>query len=157
MATAVAPRNRTLESARGTPKSALALGVLWTQGIYFLLTGIWPLVSIRTFQMVTGPKTDNLPTGREADHWLVMGMGVLITSIALAMLVAAWRRSVSAEVVVLAIGSAVGLMAIDVIYVARGVIAPIYLLDAVIEAILLVAWASAGAWHCWQPKPRESL
>jgi len=38
------------------------------QGVYYLLTGLWPLVSIETFQMVTGPKTDHLVTGRESDY-----------------------------------------------------------------------------------------
>jgi len=26
------------------------------QGLYFVITGIWPLLSISTFQAVTGPK-----------------------------------------------------------------------------------------------------
>ena len=112
----------------------------WVQGLYYLVTGVWPLVSIRTFQMVTGPKTDHLPTGQEADHWLVMTAGVLITSIALAILTAAWRRSHSAETAVLAIGAAIGLTAIDVIYVAREVILPVYLVDAAAEIILIAAW-----------------
>src|SRR5437773_3974332 len=78
-------------------------GVLcWVQGTYYLVTGVWPLVSIETFQMVTGHKTDHLPTGREADHWLVMTVGTLITAIALAILLAAWRRRPSPEVIVLA-------------------------------------------------------
>ena len=45
--------------------SRLATG----QAVYFLLTGIWPLLSIRTFQMVTGRKTDT---------WLVKTVGVLV-------------------------------------------------------------------------------
>jgi hypothetical protein len=122
---------------------SLARVLLWVQGSYYLLTGIWPLVSIRTFQMVTGPKTDHLPTGREADHWLVMTVGVLITAVALAILTAAWQRRASREIVVLAIGAALGLTAIDVIYVARGVIAPIYLLDAAIEVLLIGGWLAA--------------
>jgi hypothetical protein len=124
-------------------RGALAQALLWVQGSYWLVTGVWPLVSIRTFQWVTGPKTDHLPTGREADHWLVMTAGVLITSIALALLTAAWRRRVSPEIVALAVASAIGLTGIDVIYVARGVIAPIYLLDAAIEVLLLAGWATA--------------
>jgi hypothetical protein len=93
---------------------------------------------------VTGPKTDHLPTGREADHWLVMTAGVLITAIALALLTAAWRRAASAEMTVLAIGSAIGLTVIDVTYVIRGVIAPIYLADAAIEVPLIAAWGVAA-------------
>jgi hypothetical protein len=114
---------------------------LWAQSVYFLVTGLWPLISIHTFILVTGPKTDHLPTGREADHWLVMTAGVLITSVALSLLVAAWNRRASAETITVAIGAAAGLTAIDIIYVYRGVIQPIYLLDGAIEIALLMAWA----------------
>ncbi len=122
----------------------LATGLCWFQGAYYFLTGVWPLISIRTFQMVTGIKTDNLPTGLEADHWLVMGMSVLITSIGLTLLVAAWRHNRSLEIAVLALGGAIGLTAIDVVYVARQVIAPIYLVDAAIQIPLITAWIVAS-------------
>lgn len=136
---------------------SLPVVLLWVQGGYYLLTGVWPLVSIRTFQLVTGPKTDHLPTGREADHWLVMTAGVLITAIAAAILTAAWQRRIAREIVVLAIGAALGLTAIDVIYVARQVIAPIYLLDAAIEVFLIAGWIAAGvAEPCsWRPAARQ--
>jgi hypothetical protein len=120
---------------------SLRTGLLTVHGLYYLLTGVWPLVSIRTFQAVTGPKTDHWPTGLEADHWLVMTVGVLVTAAALALLTAAWRKSRAPEIAVLAIGSAVGLTAIDLIYVARRVIEPIYLLDAAIEVALIAVWA----------------
>ena len=119
------------------PRTAL----LWVQSLYYLITGVWPLVSIRTFQAVTGPKTDHLPTGREADHWLVMTVGVLVTAIAFTLLVAAWRKSNAVEAPVLAIGSALALTSIDVIYVTRRVIGPVYLIDAAIELVLIAAWA----------------
>ncbi len=117
--------------------------LLWVQGLYYLATGIWPLVSIRTFQMVTGEKTDHLITGREGDHWLVMTVAVLIIAIAVALLAAAWRRHKPPEMALLAIAAAVGLTAIDVVYVGRQVIAPIYLADAVAEVVLIIAWACA--------------
>jgi hypothetical protein len=110
------------------------------QGLYCLVTGIWPLVSIETFQAVTGPKTDHLVTGRESDHWLVNTVGVLVTANALVLLLAAWRNRPSPEVALLAVASALGLIAIDVIYVAREVLATIYLADAAIEAVFIVGW-----------------
>jgi len=122
---------------------SLFTALLWLQGVYFLVTGVWPLVSIETFQMVTGRKTDHLLTGREADHWLVMTVGVLVTAIGLTLLGAAWRRTRPLEVAILAIASAVGLTAIDVVYVAREVIPPIYLVDAAAEVILIAAWVLA--------------
>ncbi len=130
--------------ARPGPASFPSPGALLrAQGLYYLLTGVWPLVSIRTFQAVTGPKTDNLPTGREADHWLVKTAGVLITAVGLSLLTAAWRRRESPEAAVLAVASAAGLTAIDITYTARGVIRPIYLADAAAEVALLAGWASA--------------
>lgn len=104
------------------------------QGAYFLLTGIWPLLSIASFQAVTGRKTD---------LWLVKTVGVLIIVIGLVLLLAAWRATFSAEVIFLAVGSAVGLMGIDITYVTRRVISPIYLLDAVLKIGLLLLWGIA--------------
>lgn len=131
----------TVSLRRAKVSSTLIVVLLWVQGLYDLVTGVWPLVSIETFQMVTGWKTDHLATGREADHWLVMTVGVLVTSIALALLSAAWLRRISPEVVILAVTSALGLTAIDVIYVARQVILPVYLVDAAVEIFFLTAWA----------------
>ena len=117
--------------------------LLWVQGLYYFATGLWPLVDIRSFQQVTGPKTDHLVTGLEADHWLVMTVGVLIMAVGFALLVAAVRRSRPVEIAALAVAAGVGLTAIDVIYVARQVISPVYLVDAAIEVLLVVAWSIA--------------
>jgi hypothetical protein len=116
------------------------IGVCWIQGFYYLLTGLWPLVSIETFQAVSGPKTDHLPTGNEADHWLVNTVGLLITVDALVLLFAAWRGKLPVEIVLLAIAAPLALIAIDVVYVLREVIAPIYLADAVIELPFVIFW-----------------
>jgi hypothetical protein len=121
--------------------AAFFTGLCLVQGLYYLATGVWPLLSIDTFQAVTGPKTDHLPTGRESDHWLVMTVGVLVTVVAVTLLVAALRRARPLEVGVLAVATAAGLAAIDVVYVSRRVIDPIYLADAAAEALLIVAWA----------------
>jgi hypothetical protein len=115
-------------------------GVAWFQGLYFFATGIWPLVNIASFQAVTGPKTDHLVTGREGDHWLVNTVGVLVISIGLTLITAAWRGNVSFEAIVLGISSAFALIAIDVVYVLRGVILPVYLVDAGIELVIVSAW-----------------
>jgi hypothetical protein len=117
--------------------------LLWTQGFYFLCTGLWPIMSIDTFQMVTGAKTDHLPTGREADHWLVMTVAALVTAVGVTLLFAAWRRRDPPEVAVLAITSSFALTAIDVIYVTRAVIPPIYLADALVEVVFIAAWIIA--------------
>ena len=101
------------------------------QAIYYGLTGIWPIVHMRSFLAVTGPKKD---------LWLVKTVGAMIVCIALTIGVAAWRNAISLEILVLAVSSAAALTIVDINYVARKVISPIYLLDAIPEIGLIVAW-----------------
>jgi len=108
--------------------------VLLMQGFYYLVTGVWPLISIETFMMVTGPKTD---------LWLVRTVGVLLAVIAAALLVSALRRVTTPETVVLAVGSALALTGIDIFYVSLGTIDKIYLLDAAAELGLVAWWVAA--------------
>ena len=108
--------------------SAVALA----QAALYLLTGLWPLVSIGTFQKVTGPK---------CDIWLVKTVGVLVTVIGAVIGVAGARRTITPETPLLGAGSAAGLAGIDIVYVAKGRIPPIYLLDALAELLLVGAWA----------------
>ena len=105
--------------------------VILIQGLYFFVTGVWPLVSIGTFQKVTGPKTD---------LWLVKTVGVIVAIIGAALALASLRGDRAPSIILLGMGSAVGLAAIDVIYVSKRVISPIYLLDALVELILMGWW-----------------
>jgi hypothetical protein len=104
--------------------------------LYYITTGLWPLFSIDTFQKVTGPK---------ADTWLVKTVGVLVTVIG-AVIGMAGRRPTGEpqpEIATLAVGSALGLAGIDVVYVAKRRIRPVYLLDALAEVLLAGAWITA--------------
>lgn len=100
-------------------------------GLYYLLTGLWPLVSIDGFQAVTGDKTD---------LWLVKTVGLLIAVIGAAILRMRRRSALLPEMLILAAGSAMILGTVDVLYSLRGVISKIYLLDAPVEAGLVAAW-----------------
>lgn len=104
------------------------------QGIYFLVAGVWPILNIDSFQAVTGSKTD---------LWLVYTVGGLVSVIGLAILLAATSARVTRETMTLAIGSAIVLAAIDVIFALRGTIWSIYLLDAAAELALLGWWTAA--------------
>jgi len=101
------------------------------QGIYFTLTGIWPFIHLKSFLWITGPKND---------IWLLKTVAGLITTIGLTFLVSAYRREFTAAVITLALGSAFCLMAIDIYYATNDVIWDVYLLDAIAEAILIIAW-----------------
>jgi hypothetical protein len=100
------------------------------QGIYYLVTGVWPLLSIDTFEALTGPKTDD---------WLVQTVGVLAACIGATLLFGCWKRSLSRETLFLSAVSAVGFLGVDVIFVSLGIISRIYLLDAAIQLVLLMS------------------
>jgi small-conductance mechanosensitive channel len=123
--------------------SGFAVALCWAQGLYFLATGVWPLVSVDTFQAVTGQKTDHLiaEAPSKVDHWMLYTISVLIIAIAVVLVAAAWRRRPSFDVALLGVLSAIGLTIIDVVYVARGTIWPIYLADAAAEVVIIFAWS----------------
>lgn len=105
------------------------------QGLYWGLTGLWPLVHMPSFIWVTGPKDD---------LWLVRTVGVLILVIGAVLLKAGLTRRVTPEIIWLGVGGAAGLMFIDGYYVWQDVIWPIYLLDAVAELIIIGVWVRAS-------------
>ncbi len=108
------------------------------QGLYYVATGAWPFIHLASFLAVTGPKTD---------IWLVYTVSVLILVIGMVVLAAAWTNRVSGEVIVLAVGSAIGLTGIDVVYVLRDVISEVYLLDAIAEVLLIAGWGIVVLLH----------
>ena len=113
-------------------KRDLDAAVATGQGLYYLVTGVWPIISMRSFEAVTGPKVD---------RWLVKTVGVLVGVIGGVLMLAGRRRRVPLEPTVLGTGSAAGLAAIDAIYATRGRISKVYLLDALAEIALIGAWA----------------
>lgn len=115
-----------------SPASPLALG----QGVFYTVTGLWPIVHMPSFEAVTGPK---------ADRWLVRTVGGLLSVVGGALWMAGKRGRVSREMRLVAAGSAAVLTAIDVIYVSKNRISPVYLLDAVAETALIAGWAAAEA------------
>lgn len=106
--------------------------VALVQGIYFFVTGIWPIISMQTFLKVTGPKTD---------LWLVKTVGAILTVIGAVLIYAHFANSVDSPIIVLAIGSALALTIVEFVYVFKRVISPIYLADAVAEIILVLWWS----------------
>jgi hypothetical protein len=103
------------------------------QGFVYVATGLWPLVHMRSFEAVTGPKLEG---------WLVKTVGLLVTSIGVTLLVGSRARDAEAErpLRVLATTSALALAAADVWYVAKRRIKPVYLLDAMLELSLAAGW-----------------
>jgi hypothetical protein len=108
------------------------------QEAYYLATGIWPLFHIESFEAVTGPKTDD---------WLVQTVGVLAACIGATLLFSSTRRPLSRETLVLSATSAAGFLGVDVVFVATATISQIYLVDAAVQVILLIALLVSAVTH----------
>jgi hypothetical protein len=83
----------TFLSAHETDPGRIALLV---QGGYYVATGIWPLLSMRSFERITGPKIDK---------WLVKTVGLLVTAIGATILLGSKRKLPSPDVRLLATAS----------------------------------------------------
>jgi uncharacterized membrane protein len=101
------------------------------QGIYYLIFGIWPLLSIRTFQAITGPKTD---------LWLVHTVGLLLMINGFILTLAAYGDKIDWSIYTIGICTALSLLGIEVVYVFNGTISAVYLLDAGVEILFIFAW-----------------
>jgi hypothetical protein len=99
-------------------------------GAFNVVTGSWPLLHMRSFERVSGPK---------AEHWLVQTVGGLLVANGLAQLRAGSSPEGLAHARRVGLGTALTLSAIDLVHAPRGRISKVYLLDAVIE----IGWAAA--------------
>lgn len=109
----------------------VTIGLAIIQGAYFAGTGLWALFHVRSFLRITGAKTD---------VWLVKTVAALVLVIGCSLLVGAARGRVGPDLLFLAVGSTTALAVVDIIYVVRGTISRVYLLDALIELGLAIAW-----------------
>jgi hypothetical protein len=98
------------------------------QSLFWIITGLWPLLNMRSFEAVTGPKTDT---------WLVKTISGLIVVVGIQILLSSDDESIA----FLAIGGAVTLGAADIYYsLIRHKISKIYLCDAIVEGGFVIGW-----------------
>jgi hypothetical protein len=117
-------------AARGR-RGALPLA----HGLFMSAAGLWPLLHLRSFEAVTGPKRDK---------WLVRSVGAVLTSIGAALVADGLHGGRSDAIRVLGIGSAVALGGADVVYTAKGCLSKVYLLDAAVQAGFCSLWLGRG-------------
>ncbi|WP_437802577.1 hypothetical protein [Sorangium sp. So ce693] len=65
-----------------------AIFLAGAQGLFYVIAGIWPLVNLRTFEAVTGPKSD---------RWLAKTTGLLIAVIGTTLVISARRSRIPLE------------------------------------------------------------
>ena len=102
--------------------------VVWL-GLYYIGTGLWPILHLPSFLAVTGPKNET---------WLVQVFGALIASLGFSVILHRNAGPASAGV---GLSAAFVLAASDVYFVGRRRIRPTYLLDAVVEVVLAAGLA----------------
>ena len=113
------------------------------QGTYFLRTGG---LATHQHRIVSGcdRKEDRPSADRVGERSLAGEHGCGAVIAAGATLLTFARQRGALEAVVLGMLSGAGLLCIVVVYVSRRVILPIYLVDAVLEVVLLLAWSVVG-------------
>lgn len=101
-------------------------------GAFNLANGLWPLLHMRSFEAVFGPKTD---------RWLVRTVAGLLCVNGVTQLRASRSRKTMPDAKVTGMGTAATLAAIDLAYAPTGRIRRIYLLDAATELVWLLLWS----------------
>jgi VanZ family protein len=112
------------------PHAFSVRNVAYAQAIYYVPTGIWPLLHMRSFEWVTGPKVD---------RWLVKTVAGLLTVVGAVLGLSASSQRVTPELRILAVGTSVSLAMVDIVYVRRKRIRRIYALDALANICLAIA------------------
>lgn len=90
-------------------------------------------------------------TGPKNDIWLVKTVGLTIVACSLGMLGASFRKYVQPDVIIIVLGFAGFLAAVDIYYNITDVIAPVYLADAVVEMLFILTWL----WWLKYRKPEQ--
>lgn len=111
-------------------------------GVFNVASGLWPLVHMRSFERVSGPKTD---------HWLVQTVGGLLATNGLTQLGAGSSHEGLARARQIGLGTALTMATIDLVHAPRGRISKVYLLDAVVEIGWALAWLVAGSGPATRP------
>jgi hypothetical protein len=101
------------------------------QGPLYVVSGLWPILHLRSFERVTGPK---------ADGWLVKTVGGLLAVIGSSLIAGGAMRRPSRAMRVLGLGSAAVLALVDVVYASRGRISKVYFADAALQTLIGAAW-----------------
>jgi hypothetical protein len=101
------------------------------QAAYYVATGLAPLVSMRAFEAVTGPKRDD---------WLVRTVGLLALGFAGILARDAVRGRPDAAA---GIGAALPFALASGWYGGTGRVSRVYLVDAALEGAFVVAWLAS--------------
>jgi hypothetical protein len=100
-------------------------------GAAYLIGGLWPLLHLRSFEAVFGPKVD---------RWLVKTVAGLLVVNGVTLLATRSTPESIAQARRLGVGTAAVLAMIDLSYAPIGRISRMYLADAAVEIGWIVVW-----------------
>jgi hypothetical protein len=106
------------------------------QGAYYLATGVWPLIHRRSFEAISGKKSD---------FWLAETVGVITAAVGLTLALAGKREDASPELTLLGLGTAAGFAAVDFAHGLKRRISAVYLIDGVLQLAIIAAHAQEVA------------
>jgi hypothetical protein len=109
--------------------------IILIQSVYTFITGVWPIIHIRSFMAVTGYKTD---------VWLVKTVGALLIPLSVCLFMHLFVKTDKRPVFVLGTLTSVAFICIDFYYAVNDVISDIYQLDGLIQVLFLSAWIYYG-------------
>ncbi len=127
-----------MEAGAGRDR-AQGAGTPWTarcHGVFNVLSGVWPLVHLPSFEKVFGPKEDD---------WLVRTVAGLLVGVGWSQLRGAATPEGREHARRVGTATAATLLAIDLVYVPKGRIRATYLLDAAAEAAWILLWSRRRA------------
>src|SRR5688572_5718846 len=87
------------------------------QGVFYVSTGVWPLVHLPSFLAVTGPKHD---------LWLVQTFGALLTAVGCVLVAWGLRRQNDETAPQIALVVAIVLAWADIYYFIQGALSAVY-------------------------------
>jgi len=105
------------------------------QSALFIMSGLWPVVHLKSFEAVTGPKREG---------WLVKTVGLLVASVGAGLALAAARRQVSDEAALVGALSAGSLAGVALRYASTRRISPVYFVDALLHASCVAGWLATA-------------
>ncbi len=105
------------------------------QGLFNVIGGAWPIVSLRSFEFIYGNKRD---------IYLQKTVGGLLLSVGYVQLTADDSEESLAVARRLGIATALTLLAIDLTYIPKGEMRKTYVQDLASEIGWIVAWLRAG-------------